>query len=55
LIYHRYNGYSGVTEADRLRDCEQELGYDKLPTLHKVTMAIVKDFRSYEPEKWKKK
>jgi hypothetical protein len=53
LIYHRYNGYSGVAENDRLRDCERELGYDGLATLRKVAAAIVKDFRSYEPSKWK--
>lgn len=50
IVYSAYNNYSNVTEDSRIRDYEEFLGYDELPTYGHVLAAILKDYRSFQED-----
>ena len=51
LLYTAYNGFSNVSEANRLLQYEQILGYTQLPSYSRVLRAIIKDFRSFQQKR----
>jgi len=52
-LYDAYNNFSGLTEDSRIRDLEEALGYENLPSLGRVLAAIIDDFRSYDENRQK--
>lgn len=55
LVYDAYNNFTNVTEASRLRDYEQILGYERLKTYNRVLAAIIRDYRSFQQDRDKKR
>ena len=55
LIYQAYNNYSSTSESNRLPKYERMLGYDKLPSYNHVLTAILKDFRSFQQKRERKR
>ncbi|MCC5851121.1 MAG: hypothetical protein JJU29_23775 [Verrucomicrobia bacterium] len=54
-IFDTYNSYSNLTEKDRLKELEAQLGYENLLTMQNVIDAIISDFRSYQEKLEKEK
>ena len=49
ILNYCYNYFSGVTNSQRRRDLEEQLGYSELPTPGAVIGQIERDIRSFEP------